>query len=139
MVAVEVLRVGITGGRAYQDQAKVYQSLDRLKLFAKNKKIVIVHGCARGADSLAGSWAKERGVDVDEHPADWDQHGKRAGPIRNQEMLDSGLNQLVAFPGGTGTEDMTTRCEKANVPVWWPCGEPEARKKRREENLASKV
>jgi hypothetical protein len=51
----------------------------------------IVHGDARGADRMASEIAKRMGYGVEAHPADWERHGKRAGPIRNREMLDSGV------------------------------------------------
>ena len=44
--------------------------------------------------------------------------GKRAGPLRNQRMLDEGKPDLVvAFPGGGGTKDMVRRAVKAGVSV----------------------
>jgi hypothetical protein len=36
---------------------------------------------------------------------EWDELGKKAGPLRNQRMLDEGKPDLVvAFPGGGGTK-----------------------------------
>jgi hypothetical protein len=70
-------------------------------------QITIIHGAARGADTLAGLFAKMFGTKVEAYPADWDTHGKAAGPIRNQQMLDEGKPDLVvAFPGGAGTKHM---------------------------------
>lgn len=46
----------------------------------------IISGHARGVDSLAEKWAKQNGVKVELHPADWDRYGKAAGHIRNKEM-----------------------------------------------------
>jgi acyl-CoA synthetase (NDP forming) len=55
---------------------------------------------------------------VTSFPANWKKHGKSAGPIRNQLMLDVGKPDLViAFPGGSGTADMIRRARKAGVPV----------------------
>ena len=85
----------------------------------------LLHGAARGADRLAGEWARKNGIEEIARPADWKRDGKRAGPIRNQTMLDELLlfskntcNVLViAFPGSSGTEDMKARARKANVKV----------------------
>jgi hypothetical protein len=50
--------------------------------------------------------------------ADWDGLGRKAGPIRNQRMLDEGKPDLViAFPGGRGTADMVRRAREAGVEV----------------------
>lgn len=40
----------------------------------------LIHGAARGADSLAGEWASGKGVEVRAFPAEWDRYGKRAAP-----------------------------------------------------------
>jgi hypothetical protein len=67
----------------------------------------IIHGAAAGADTLAGDWAAERGVPVRLFRANWEKHGRAAGPIRNRQMLDEGKPEIViAFPGGCGTRNM---------------------------------
>ena len=53
--------------------------------------------------------------DTDTFYAQWHKHGNAAGPIRNQEMLDSGIDYLCVFPGGRGTADMKKRCEERGV------------------------
>lgn len=79
---------------------------------------VVIHGAARGADRLAGEWAKKRGIPDIGKPANWNRDKKAAGPIRNQAMLDEDRPSLViAFPGGNGTTDMVTRSRKAGIRV----------------------
>lgn len=80
----------------------------------------IIAGGAKGADTSAIYWAVINGCPFTEYPADWDKHGKAAGPIRNQQMLDEAKPDLVvAFlvPNSRGTKDMIARAEKARVPV----------------------
>ena len=61
----------------------------------------IVHGCSKGADDMADQWARENRVPVEKYPALWDVHGRGAGPIRNQLMVDDAKPDMVlAFPGG---------------------------------------
>jgi len=49
---------------------------------------------------------------------EWDKIGKKAGPLRNQRMLDEGKPDLVvAFSGSGGTKDMVRRAVKAGVSV----------------------
>ena len=73
--------------------------------------MVVIHGGARGADDLARQWGEiSVGIEGVEFRADWTAHGKAAGMIRNQRMLDEGRPDLVvAFPGGRGTADMVRR------------------------------
>lgn len=77
----------------------------------------VIHGGASGADNAAGRMARELNLEVEVHPADWKKHGRAAGPIRNQEMLDSGVDLVLAFPGGRGTADMVRRAREAGVEV----------------------
>lgn len=79
---------------------------------------VIIHGSSRGADSMAGAFARWAGIPVLEFPADWSRDGKAAGPIRNARMLEDGRPDLVvAFAGGKGTSDMVARARRAGVQV----------------------
>lgn len=114
--ATPPFRMAVTGGRRYTNRFKVYGDLDRV--LAKHRHVVLIHGDGTGADALAKQWAGSRKVKTEPHPADWDTHGKAAGPLRNQQMVDSGLDGCVAFQGGHGTADMVSRCKKAGVPVW---------------------
>ena len=101
-------RVIIAGGREFQDYALVKQKCD---YYLQNKlqtdTIVIVSGHATGADSLGERYASEKGLSVELHPADWQRHGRAAGPIRNEEMA-SVADALIAFWDGQsrGTKNM---------------------------------
>ena len=104
------------GGRDFQDYSLVESTLNSLHQLNPVKKVI--HGGARGADSLVGRWASSHKIEIVVYPALWKIHGKSAGPIRNQQMLDSeNITTAVAFPGGRGTADMVKRLTKANIPV----------------------
>jgi hypothetical protein len=78
----------------------------------------LIHGAAKGADALACRWALRNGLTINSFSANWKLHGKAAGPIRNQQMIDMGKPDLViAFPGGDGTADMVRRSIVANIEV----------------------
>lgn len=78
----------------------------------------IIEGGAQGADAGARIWARANYVDLIEFPADWKRHGKRAGYLRNVQMLEEGKPDLViAFPGGKGTAMMVKLARDAGVPV----------------------
>lgn len=84
--------------------------------------ITIVEGCARGADSMAERLATMvYGIDLEHHPANWDALGKPAGPIRNTEMLASGIDLCLAFhkdlKRSKGTLDMVEKCLRAGIEV----------------------
>lgn len=112
-----MFRVLICGGRDYSDYSALCAALDAL-LVNKLPDVVIIHGAAPGADSLAGQYAADRGLACEAFPADWQTHGRAAGPIRNARMLAEGKpDAVVAFPGGRGTANMIAQAEAAGVPV----------------------
>lgn len=110
-------RVLVCGGRDYADRETLRRVLDaHLDLFGP---FVLIHGAARGADTLAGEWAASRGVEFEAYPADWDRFGRRAGPERNRRMLHQGKpTVVVAFPGGAGTAHMVRIARAFDVPVF---------------------
>lgn len=108
------MRVLVCGGRDYADRSGLYAALDALD----PKPTTIISGMASGADQLAWYWARSRNVPVLEFPANWREHGKAAGPLRNERMLTEGRPDMVmAFPGGRGTADMKRRAKKAGIEV----------------------
>lgn len=114
------MRVLVCGGRDFDDHL-AYAWLEReLNKFHQLHWIdVLIHGEAPGADTLAGVWAMEHGVEVESYAADWQMYGKSAGAIRNRRMLMEGNPGYVfAFPGGRGTSNMIGIARKAGLPVY---------------------
>lgn len=124
------MRVLVCGGRDYTDNDRVDRLLEQLfcphypddtdgsaGTWLPPPDLVLVTGDAPGADRMASDWGVVNWVKQEFYPADWPTHGKAAGPIRNQQMLDTGIDLVVAFPGGRGTADMIARATKARVPV----------------------
>lgn len=110
------MRVLVCGGRDYDDLETVLQVLDRLH--EQTSFSCVIHGAARGADTLAGLWATQNDVPVEAYPAAWSRYGRAAGMIRNEQMLREGKPDLVvAFPGGTGTAAMVRIARRVGVRV----------------------
>lgn len=77
----------------------------------------IVSGGARGVDTCGERFARMHGIPVKQFPAQWDLHGRAAGPIRNAQMAKYG-DVLIAFSsGGRGTTNMINTMRKAGKPV----------------------
>ena len=116
------MKLLVTGGRDFADREFVWSRLDRAN--AKRAVLLLIHGDATGADTLAREWAEARDVchaPVPVSPADWRRLGPRAGPLRNQSMIDLfAPDGCIAFPGGTGTADCVARVCAANIPLWAP-------------------
>ena len=110
------MKILVCGGRDYQDREKVFQVLDEIH---KTTPIsLVVHGAARGADLLGEEWAKSRETAYYGVPAKWQELGRKAGPLRNLDMLERITPDLVvAFPGGRGTENMIKLATSNNIKV----------------------
>ncbi|QWY83267.1 putative GTP-binding protein [Rhizobium phage RHph_X2_25] len=125
------MRLVVTGGRDYNDTARIFAALD--ELHARKPISVLIEGEADGLDKRAANWAFRRGVSVLPFPAPWDDvdhpdavvryrrdgmpYDVNAGPRRNQQMIDEGKPDFgLVFPGGTGTADMRQRLVDAEIP-----------------------
>ena len=85
------MRVLVCGGRDFDDVGLMISVLDRLH--TEKPFTVLIHGNARGADRMADAWARCRGVPREPYEVpqgEWDELGKKSGPLRNQRMLDEG-------------------------------------------------
>jgi len=79
----------------------------------------VVSGCARGADSYGELIAEENSTPIKRFPANWKKFGKRAGPIRNQEMAEYADALIAVWDGvSSGTSDMIQRAEKNKLKVY---------------------
>jgi len=123
--SIVIMKVLVCGGREYgykyvgdrkvvdyEQLRKMYDVLDQIHI------TTLITGKAKGADRFSELYARQLGIEILSFPADWDKHGRSAGPIRNQQMLREGQPDLVvAFPGGNGTAHMCRISEKAGVKV----------------------
>ena len=87
---------------------------------------LVLHGGARGADAAIGRAANQLGWSSAVMPAQWERHGRAAGPIRNRELLEQAITRaiahsspscqvsvlVVAFPGGAGTASLVREARR---------------------------
>lgn len=110
----------VCGGREFNERDTVFEHMDRLH--AKVGIVAIAHGGATGADSLAGDWAKARGIPCEVYAVpdkEWRKKGAAAGPLRNAYMAAHFQpDGVVAFPGGRGTLSMISIAEFNGITVW---------------------
>jgi hypothetical protein len=79
----------------------------------------VVSGDAPGVDQLGIRYAWKNKLELYRFPADWETHGKAAGPIRNQEMADN-ADALIAIRKNLsrGTTDMINRAKAKGLRVY---------------------
>ena len=112
-----MIRRIICGSRHTKDRDLVWPILDGLGEFFLIVGYDPNDPRHQGVDQLAYEWAKSRGVKGVCVPAKWKAQGKAAGPIRNRKMLTHCPDEVCAFPGGRGTDDMKRAALEAGVPV----------------------
>jgi hypothetical protein len=119
------MRVLFTGGRDFKD---IDLFLETVCEFEEQHGNIteIIHGGAQGADNMAetlyiyfrtsGERPEIKRTRID---ARWEELGKRAGPVRNQELVDLKPDWVIPMPGHKGTADCVKRCNKAKIPVFY--------------------
>ena len=113
-------RILITGSRNWEDPWVIARAIESAIGDTPQWDVTIVHGdCPTGADAIAKQMAVDSGVAEEAHPADWNTHGKRAGYVRNKEMVDLGADVCLAFPIGEsrGTRMTIKLAEDAGIPT----------------------
>lgn len=111
------MRVLVCGGREYKNRIFLYKILN--ELHAAKEIDCIITGGANGADRLAAEWALDHNVNLIVMQAFWSKAGNSAGHQRNHRMLRDGVpDEIVAFPGGTGTANMISQARAwTNYPL----------------------
>lgn len=123
---IKEARFIIAGGRDFEDydllESRVDAIISRIitELGIEKSKIKLVSGGAIGADTKGEEYGDNRGYRVVRFLADWDNLGKLAGFIRNEEMAKYASESediygvLVAFWDGKskGTKNMIDHANK---------------------------
>lgn len=78
------MKVLICGSRSINDYGIVKRAIDDSEFHITE----VVSGNANGVDKLGERWAKENGIPIKQLLPDWNKYGKKAGMLRNQQMID---------------------------------------------------
>lgn len=78
----------------------------------------VVSGTAQGVDRLGEHWANENNIKLRRFPANWNKHGRSAGPIRNKEMANYSEALIALWDGNScGTEHMIKEAKKCGLKI----------------------
>jgi glycerophosphoryl diester phosphodiesterase len=79
----------------------------------------LVSGGAAGVDKLGERYALESNTPLVVMQADWNQHGRAAGPIRNRQMAEYADALIAVWDGESkGTKNMIQTAEKLGLQVY---------------------
>ena len=114
-----IKRIVIAGCRDYNNYNEAKKYIDYyLNNLQKENNIVILSGCATGADTLGERYAKENGFKTEKYPANWKKYGPYAGPKRNKEMAKN-CDYVICFWDGKskGTKSMINLAKEYKKPI----------------------
>lgn len=108
------MKVLVCGSRTWTDDIAI-----RLRLTNLPRGTTVLHGNARGADTIAATVAASLGLQVLSYPAQWDRHGRSAGYRRNVRMLNEKPDLVIAFQrdGSTGTQHVIDMARARGIPT----------------------
>jgi len=110
----EPLKVIVAGTRTVNDYGLVRFAIEDFPHTISE----IVCGGAKGVDSLGEKWAVDNNVTVKYFPADWDLHGRSAGPIRNKQMAEYADALILIWDGKSkGSANMLNEAKKKSLIV----------------------
>ncbi len=106
-------KIIVAGSRGFTDYPLLKDTLDQLFIHIDKKNIEIVSGMAKGADKLGERYAKENNIPIKQFPANWLDHGKKAGYLRNEEMAQYATHCVVFWDNQSkGTKHMIDLAKK---------------------------
>lgn len=107
------MKLAIIGSRAMTDYEWLCQRIQHIVNAHQYTISTIISGGAKGADMLGERYAIEYNMPCIVHQAQWQQYGRKAGIIRNQDIIhDSDI--VIAFWDGIskGTKDSINKARK---------------------------
>ncbi len=82
------MKLLIYGSRGIQNRDTVFQAIDHY-IVENGLPDAIITGDATGVDALARLYAHEHKIDLSVFPADWEKYGRKAGYVRNNDMVNA--------------------------------------------------
>lgn len=109
------MRTIIAGSREFND----YELMNNIITESGFVISCVISGCASGADTLGEVFARENKILLERYPANWDAHGKSAGPIRNSQMAEVAEAAIVVCKKDSrGSHDMIRKAMAKNIPLY---------------------
>jgi hypothetical protein len=93
--------------------------LEILKIRISSKDTIVAGGCPTGPDEAARALSLIQGIPYKEFPANWEEYGKAAGPIRNNEMAQYADVLILIWDGQSrGSSNMRYNMKQFDKPIY---------------------
>lgn len=108
------MKIAVVGSRKFK-----HLNVVNMLIMHFDRGVTIVSGGGGDVDLMAERVARDNGLSFIPYPADWDQYGKAAGPIRNAQIVEA-CDMLIAFWDGKskGTKNSIDKARKERKPVF---------------------
>ena len=110
----EGTRIAFSGGD-YQDVDAIWSSLDAAH--TKYSDMILLHGGGNGAELIAAKWADARNITQIVFKPDWKSNGRSAPFKRNDKLLATVPQGLIATPGTGITENLVDKARKLGIKI----------------------
>jgi len=116
----QAVRLIVAGGRYISDANLVFDTIRGSQMIPE---LIISGGCS-GVDKFGEMFAKEHNIEIVRFLADWNKHGKAAGPIRNRQMAkfasenNNGALILVWDGSSRGSKNMLENAMKYKLKIF---------------------
>ena len=112
---MERMRVIIAGGRDIDPPSKTFW-----RFLAESGFDIdcVLSGGATGIDAHGEMYALANGIPLETYPAEWDKHGKAAGPLRNAQMARNADALILIWNGKSkGSRNMLQAAVGQNLKI----------------------
>lgn len=124
------LKLAIVGSRGFSDYPLLCQTMldhfydwDHSEEGSEWRIDEVISGGAIGADSLGARWADEHDVALTVFRPDWEKHGKRAGFLRNEDIIKASTHVLAFWDsisrGTANSLSIAKRLKKPTLVVYY--------------------
>jgi hypothetical protein len=105
----------IAGGRDIHDYELLLDAIEE----APFDITTVVSGGAKGVDAMGERFAEDMNLSLKIFNADWQTHGRAAGPIRNRKMAENAEALIALWDGKSrGTKNMIETATKHGLLVY---------------------
>lgn len=119
-------RMIICGGRHFDQYEYLEFVLDNIirENGIDKVNLEIISGHCEGADLCGERYAQSHGIKCNVFPAEWKKYGRKAGPLRNSQMIEYAIEadnpMIVAFvtADSKGTFDAIRKANKKGIRVY---------------------